>query len=61
MLLVFAASYLDLLLSFFLVFLRFSDLNSLTYLQVEHALAEQFQSVYKDGSFVTTPVSHSGG
>lgn len=28
---------------------------------VEHALAEQFQSVYKDGSFVTTPVSHSGG
>lgn len=28
---------------------------------VEHALAEQFQSAYKDGSFVTTPVSHSGG
>lgn len=28
---------------------------------VEHALPEQFVSVYKDGSFVTTPVSHSGG
>ncbi|KAH7292588.1 hypothetical protein KP509_29G076200 [Ceratopteris richardii] len=28
---------------------------------VEHALAEQFLSVFKDGSFVTTPVSHSGG
>eukprot|EP00250_Pteridium_aquilinum_P002137 c12340_g1_i1 orf=342-1844(-) len=28
---------------------------------VEHALAEQFQSVFKDGSFITTPVSHSGG
>ncbi|KAI5062933.1 hypothetical protein GOP47_0021480 [Adiantum capillus-veneris] len=28
---------------------------------VEHALAEQFQSFFRDGSFITTPVSHSGG
>ncbi|MCO5613477.1 hypothetical protein L7F22_067754 [Adiantum nelumboides] len=28
---------------------------------VEHALAEQFQSVFREGSFITTPVSHSGG
>lgn len=28
---------------------------------IEHALAEQFLTVFKDGSFVTTPVSHSGG
>lgn len=27
----------------------------------EHALPEQFVHVYKDGQFVTTPVSHSGG
>ena len=29
-------------------------------LQVEHALAEQFINEFKDGTFVTTPVSHSG-
>lgn len=28
---------------------------------IEHALAEQFVTVFKDGGFVTTPVSHSGG
>lgn len=27
----------------------------------EHALPQQFAHVYKDGQFVTTPVSHSGG
>ncbi|KAL3538962.1 hypothetical protein ACH5RR_002328 [Cinchona calisaya] len=27
----------------------------------EHALPQQFVHVYKDGQFVTTPVSHSGG
>ncbi|KAL7002703.1 F-actin-capping protein subunit alpha [Sarracenia purpurea var. burkii] len=27
----------------------------------EHALPQQFVHVYKDGHFVTTPVSHSGG
>ncbi|KAK9286041.1 hypothetical protein L1049_014420 [Liquidambar formosana] len=27
----------------------------------EHALPEQFVHVFKDGQFVTTPVSHSGG
>jgi len=28
--------------------------------QVEHALPEQFISEYKNGKFVTTPVTHSG-
>ncbi|KAL2611546.1 hypothetical protein R1flu_023238 [Riccia fluitans] len=28
---------------------------------VEHALPEQFVNEFKDGQFVTTPVSHSGG
>ncbi|XP_057495039.1 LOW QUALITY PROTEIN: cyclase-associated protein 1-like [Actinidia eriantha] len=27
----------------------------------EHALPQQFVHIYKDGQFVTTPVSHSGG
>ncbi|KAL9251217.1 Cyclase-associated protein 1-like protein [Drosera capensis] len=27
----------------------------------EHALPEQFVHLYKDGQFVTTPISHSGG
>jgi adenylyl cyclase-associated protein len=27
---------------------------------VEHALPEQFVNVYKEGQFVTSPVSHSG-
>jgi len=28
---------------------------------VEHALPEQFVHSYKNGQFVTSPVSHSGG
>eukprot|EP00475_Leptophrys_vorax_P032407 TRINITY_DN4994_c0_g1_i1.p1 TRINITY_DN4994_c0_g1~~TRINITY_DN4994_c0_g1_i1.p1 ORF type:complete len:226 (-),score=27.11 TRINITY_DN4994_c0_g1_i1:170-763(-) len=28
---------------------------------VEHALPEQFVNEFKDGAFVTTPISHSGG
>lgn len=28
---------------------------------VEHPLPEQFSSTYRDGRFVTVPVSHSGG
>ncbi|CAI5513710.1 unnamed protein product, partial [Closterium sp. Naga37s-1] len=28
---------------------------------VEHALPEQFVSELKNGTFVTTPISHSGG
>ncbi|KAL8542934.1 hypothetical protein ACS0TY_003706 [Phlomoides rotata] len=28
---------------------------------VEHALPQQYIHIYKDGQFVTTPVSHSGG